>query len=96
MHSIRSIRLRVRFDRFSILTTSWTALASSAPLNSPTSAVAVEQYRGVQSEIGEHAMTQVSYVGSSLVQGPRAIAHASSQVLGSSKLISNHYADYGL
>ena len=27
MHSIRSVRLRVRFDRFSIFATSWTALA---------------------------------------------------------------------
>ena len=73
-----------------------TRSAHSDPLCSGLPQPPLQAYHGAQSELGEYARTRVSYVGAAYFQGPRAIAHASAQVLGRSKLISNHYADYGL
>ena len=72
-----------------------TPSASSDPLPGTLRPVAVPQYRGPHSELAGYAQTQVAY-GAGYFHGPRAIAHAIAQVLGSSKLISNHYAHYGL
>ena len=71
--------------------------ASSDPLQGVPHSLTpvVPSYKGVQSEIGHYVERLVPYAGAGF-RGPRAIAHASNAVLGSSKLISNHYVDYGL
>ena len=73
-----------------------TRSAHSDPLCSGLPQTPLQAFHGAQSELGEYALTRVSYAGSAYFRGPRAIAHASAQVLGRSKFISNHYADYGL
>ena len=96
MHSIRSIRLHVRFDGFSIFITSWTALGPSCQQRCPA---CCQQRRSPSCETPSQREDSPTSHADTLAAPPEETSLVPSIRLGSCKLISNHIdcvMDYGL